>query len=117
MTPWWDPQTAVWVGAIGGSAIGVVGGMYGGAVGVLAPRGKCKTLILTFHVLMTVFGTITLVAGIVAASEGQPYSVYYPLLLGGGLVAVLFGSLFPVVAIQYRQADSRKLDAEEFRRG
>ncbi len=117
MTPWWDPETANLVGAIGGSAIGVIGGLYGAAVGLLAPRGKCKALLMTAHISMLVLGVVALVAGIVAVVSGQPYAVYYPLLLGGGLVSGLFGLLLPVIMARYRHADSRRLDAEAFRRG
>ena len=39
MTPWWVEQTAILIGAYGGSAIGVVGGVHGTLVGVLAPKG------------------------------------------------------------------------------
>jgi hypothetical protein len=117
MTPWWDQETAILVGAIGGSAIGVIGGLYGAAMGVLAPRGKCKGLLMSVHVSMIVLGVVALVAGIVAAISGQPYAVYYPLLLGGGLVSLLFSLLLPVVVVRYRQAEARRLDAEQFRRG
>lgn len=117
VTPWWDPETANLVGAIGGAGIGVAGGLYGAAVGLLAPRGKCKALLMTAHVSMIVLGVVALVAGIVAAISGQPYAVYYPLLLGGGLVSVLFCSLLPVIATRYRHADARRLEAEAFRRG
>lgn len=117
MTPWWDPQTAGMIGGIGGAVIGTIGGIYGAGVGVLAPRGKCKALIMSVHVSMIVFGAVVLIAGLVAVISGQPYAVYYPLLLGGGLVTMLFTFLFPVVIARYREADGRKLEAEEFRRG
>ena len=117
MTPWWDPQNMGLVGGIGGAVIGTISGLYGAAVGILAPRGKCRVPIMVVHVLMFVLGLGVLIAGIVAVSSGQPYAVYYPLLLAGGIVSVLFAFLFPVIVIQFRQADARRLDAEQFRRG
>ncbi len=117
MTPWWDPQTMGMVGGIGGAVIGTIGGLHGGAIGYFAPRGKYKSVVLTVHVSMIVAGAAVLIAGLVAVFSGQPYAVYYPLLLLGGLVTMLFTFLFPVVIAQYRHADARKLDAEEFRRG
>ncbi|MCK4873169.1 MAG: hypothetical protein KAS72_10625 [Phycisphaerales bacterium] len=55
-------------------------------------------------------------AGVAAATGGQPYGVYYPLLLCGGLLVLLLGCLTPVLIVRYAQADQRRLDAEEFRR-
>ena len=45
----------------------------------------------------------------------QPYHVWYPLLLGGGIGTIVLGSLIPVVRMRYKQAERRKLDAEGIR--
>ena len=116
MTPWWDQQTAILIGAIGGSAVGIVGGAYGALVGVLAPKGIGRRPMLAIHLGLVGFGAVVLIAGIVAASTGQPYLVYYPLLLGGGILTLVLGGLFPAIRTRYRQAEVRRLDAEQFRR-
>ena len=56
MTPWWVEQTTGLIGAIGGSAIRVVGALYGSAVGVLAPKGIGRRPILAFHLGLVAFG-------------------------------------------------------------
>ena len=117
MTDWWTEQQGVWMGAIGGSAIGVIGGCYGGLVGWLAPRGIGKRVFVTVHAGLVVLGMLALCAGIVALFAGQRSHVWYPLVLAGGLLAIVMGSLFPVILLRYRQADQRRLGAEELRRG
>jgi hypothetical protein len=49
--------------------------------------------------------------------SGQPYGVWYALLLPGVLLAVLMGTMTPIIKLRYRQAEHRRLTAEEFRRG
>lgn len=117
MIEWWTSQQGTWIGAIGGSAIGVVCGCYGGLAGWLAPRGIGKRFFLTLHAALILVGVVALVAGVVALTARQPYHVWYPLVLAGGLLGGVMGSLLPVMLTRYRQADARRLGAEELRRG
>jgi len=117
MIDWWTVEQATWIGAIGGSAIGVVGGTLGAAVGVLAPRGVGRRVVIPLMVTLTLGGGVALVAGIVALILGQPYHVYYPLLLGGGVTGGVMGALIPTVRAAYRRAEQNRLGAEELRRG
>lgn len=116
MTPWWNDQTAGLIGGIGGSVIGLLGGVFGTLAGVCAPRGKCKGLVYGLASFLFAAGLVALAAGLVALSQRQPYAVWYPLVLAGGLLTVLFGFMFIPLRIRYRQADLRRLQAEEFRR-
>ncbi|GMV24476.1 MAG: hypothetical protein AMXMBFR58_05070 [Phycisphaerae bacterium] len=111
MAEWWTLQSGIMVGAIGGSMLGVLGGGLGAAAGYLAPRGRCKGLVLGTQTALVAVGVVALIAGIVALATGQPRHVYYPLLLGGFSCSVVMGSLLPVVRMRYRQAEQRRLDA------
>jgi hypothetical protein len=115
MIEWWTAQQGNMIGAIGGSAIGILGGLIGAAGGILAPRGIGKLLIVGTMLVVTALGVAVLGAGIVALVESQPYHVYYPLLLCGGIPALVFGSLIPVVLMAYRRAELNRLAAEELR--
>lgn len=117
MQPWWTEHQAALIGAIGGGGLGTLAGMLGGLAGWLAPRGKGKGPVLGAFALIFVVGVIALVGGVYAVSTGQPYHVWYPLVLGGGLMALIMGVLLPVIRLRYRQAEHRRLDAEELRRG
>lgn len=116
MTEWWTAYHGTLLGSIGGSTLGVVGGIYGALIGMLSHRGIGRRAFLSVHVALVVLGALSLLAGAAAALLHQPYHVYYPLLLLGGIAVVVMGILLPIVIRQYRQADSRKMDAELLRR-
>lgn len=117
MDPWWTEQTAAWLGAGGGSALGVLGGAFGVTAGLLVPKGKGKPIVVGLGALMIGVGLISLIAGIVALAAAQPYHVFYPLLLIGGIATLVMGINLPVILKRYRQAEARKVSAEELRRG
>src|SRR5882672_6925304 len=116
MTPWWNPQQAGWIGGIAGSILGIVGGLAGTLAGILAPRGKARRFIMTTFSCMIALGVVALAAGIVAVILGQPYAVWYPLVLLGGIMSIVAGSIMPALRLRYRQAEARRLEAEELRR-
>ena len=54
---------------------------------------------------------MSLVAGAIALTLGQPYAVYYPLLLGGTLLTALFGGIWPTIRQGYEQRELRRMAA------
>lgn len=114
-TAWWSQSSGAWVGAIGGSACGVIFGGLGALEGWLAPRGIGRRWILGAHIAAIVISVAAAIAGIVALSTGQPYGVWYPLALVGGIGVFVMSPLYFVIRMRYRQAENRKLDASEFR--
>ena len=103
--PWFDPNAFAW---IGGTFIGVAGGVIGSLAGVLAPKGKCKRLVLTLHFTIIAISLGLLVAGVVALLSKQPYGVWYGLLLPGCIGLVVLGSLTPMLFMRYRQSELNK---------
>lgn len=116
MDAWWSDQTAGLVGGIAGSVVGILGGTLGTLAGICAPKGKCKSLVYALTGLIITSGVITLVVGIVAVVLRQPFFVWYPLILVGCVTTFVVGGITPVIALRYRQAEMRRLEAEEFRR-
>jgi hypothetical protein len=116
MIAWWTDQTAGLIGAVAGSSTGLLGGLVGTIAGIFGPRGKFKRLVFGLAWFMIIGGAISLVAGLFALVAHQPYAVWYPLVLLGGVNVVLLSALMPVIARGYRQADARRLEAEELRR-
>lgn len=80
---WFSTRNGVLVGAIGGTVIG----LWGALIGVLAARGRAKSFVLMSAGALFVVGIAALVAGLTALLMRQPYAVYYPLLLVGGILA------------------------------
>ena len=117
MTEWWTVQQATWMGAIGGSAIGVVCGTLGALSGILAHKGIGKRFMITAFGGLAIIGSISLVVGIVGFCIGQPYHVSYPLVLGGFILTMVMGCLVPVIRMRYRQSEARKMEAQSLRQG
>jgi MFS family permease len=116
MTPWWDAHDGNLIGGFGGAAIGVLGGILGTAAAILAPRGRAKGVIFASFIGMSLAGALTLCAGLVALATGQPRHVWYPLVLIGGIVVIVLPMQLPALRGRYRQAEMRRLEAEELRR-
>lgn len=117
MNEWWTSQDSALIGAIGGSAVGVLGGLFGTVVGLCAPKGIARGPVLGSQLALAAVGVLMLIAAVVALLGNQPYHVWFPLMLGGTLLGALMGGLYPVVRARYMQAEARRMDAESLRRG
>jgi hypothetical protein len=115
MNAWWTAQQAGLIGGIGGAGIGL-GGALIGSMSFLVARGKAKSLMVGVFAAMIALGLCLLGAGIVALIQSQPYHVFYPLLLEGFISTCVFGALLPVILMRYRQAEMRRMEAEQLRR-
>jgi hypothetical protein len=116
MTPWWTQESAGWIGAIAGGGNGLLGAAIGAIAGVFGPRGKGKRLVYTLFAFALVGGIAALATGLYALVVGQPYVVWYPMVLLGAMNTLLFTILTPVVRRVYRHAEARRMEAEELRR-
>lgn len=115
-TPWFDPnQFGALFGAIGGGVGGTLGGLLGAAAGMLAPKGKGRTLVLGGMFALIGVGLASLGFGVAALAMGQPYGIWYPPTLLGLIFAIVPGSLIPVVRTRYGEAESRRIEAEGLR--
>jgi hypothetical protein len=115
---WWTPEQGGMIGAMLGAGVGVLlGGIGGGVCAPLAVRGKAKRFVFAFLGAITVMGAALLVGSVVAMAVGQPYHVWYPILLPGVLSAPLGSFMLWIMRRSYRQHDERRLAAEELRRG
>lgn len=108
--PWFDPRWSflpgTLLGAIGGSGIGIL-------AGVLAPAGKAKTLVFGFNTVCFVVSVTLLIAAIAAVVAGQPYAIWYGMLLPGILGTILFGGGFFLLRARYREAELRQMQARD----
>ena len=112
---WWTPMAAARWGGIIGGGFGAGIGILGGLIGWLAPRGKARGLVMTIWMVFLAVSIATLVAGIAALGDRQPYWVYYPLLLTGLIGTAVMGPLTLVIRNAYNQAELRKMDSQDAR--
>lgn len=113
--PWFDGPTAGLLGGIGGSVIGVLGGVFGCLCAWLVPKGQGKGLLMGAMAVTGGFGVACLLTAATALATGQPYHVWYTFLLPGGALT-LFGVLFFfVLRNRYRETELRKMHASELR--
>jgi hypothetical protein len=114
--PWFDPiRFGALYGGIGGSVLGVLGGILGAASGYFAPRGQGRGLILGAFTALLIVGVLHLVVGLYALVSGQPYSIWYVLVLIGVILTGVMGGLLPVVSKRYAEAEARRIGAAALR--
>ena len=116
--PWFDDPNAF--GAWSGALLGVLGGLLGilgGITGWLAPKGIGRRVILPLWWASCALGAGLAVFGVAALFSTQPYAIWYPFVLGGGMLVVLGGSLLPLVHRRYGEAAERRAAAAELRGG
>ena len=117
MTEWWTPILGTLLGAFAGAGLGVLLGSFGAVVGVCAARGKLGQWAVFVAMAFASLGVVMLIAGAIALALGQPYHVYYPLMLIGGIAALVCGCNVMTVRNAVRACQQRKLAAAELRRG
>ena len=91
---WFDAQTAGLIRGILGGAMGVCGGIVGIVGGVFGRDGKYKKIVLAFVVVPMVIGVLLLPIGLVALLIRQPFHVWYPFALTGGIAITIFLPLY-----------------------
>ncbi len=108
---WWSAQTGGWIGGVAGSVMGVLGAL----IGVLASLGRGRRLVLAGLVALGVSGLLLLTLGALALALGQPYEVWYPLLLMGVIDSVVPFSLLPSVRRRFEELELRRMRALDAR--
>lgn len=104
---WWSDATGGLIGGIGGSILGLLGA----AMGLLVSRGAARRFVLGTMAAGVALGAILLTVGIVAVVMGQPFGVFYPLLLGGGLCLILCGVGLMTIRYRYAALELRRMEA------
>lgn len=104
---WWTGPQAGLVGGIGGSVLGILGGV----IGFLAGRGKARGLVMALCSLLAGLGAVSLIGGLAALVLGQPYHVWFPLVLLGVIGAGVIGGNIPGIRRRYRERELQQMAA------
>jgi len=108
---WWSAQAGGWIGGAAGSAVGMLGAL----IGVLCSLGRGRRLVMDGLLAIGVSGLALLAVGGVALALGQPYQVWYPLVLMGVLDPVLAFSLLPTARRRFEALELRRMQAQDAR--
>ena len=108
--PWFDANHYAW---IPGTVYGVVAAVFAVLVAWLVPRGKAKALVLGAWSTLWAAGMILLVMGLIALRIGQPWGVWYALLLPGAIGTTVVGANSLVIMKRYREVEERRLAAKD----
>ncbi len=96
---------------IAGGVLGIVAGIWGGMAGTLAPRGRCRALVMGIGLLLFAVCLAALVHGVHLVFQGEPQSIYWPWLLCGGIGTVVVTPLLFVVRFRYLESEMRRMSA------
>lgn len=110
--PWFDAARWAW---LPGTVMGVVGGLWGSFAGVLA-RSRPALVIGSLWAWLAA-SILLLSVALLALVQGQPYGIWYGLLLPGALgtfLGIMFLVLLvPVLRAAHRQAEEQKMQARD----
>jgi len=109
--PWFDPNLYAW---IPGAAYGLGAALMAGLVGWLVPRGRARNFIVRAWFALWAVAVALLIAGFVAMAQGQPWGVWYSLLLPGVIGTLVVGANSMVIQKKYREVEERRVAAKDF---
>src|SRR5438034_2175408 len=109
---WWSARAGGIIGGVGGSVIGMLGAL----LGTLTARRKARSFVLGAMLALTVLGAGLILVGGVAVIMKQPYAVYFPLLLGGGILTIVFWNGRRTARRAFEDAELRKMRALDLSR-
>lgn len=104
---WWSGSTGGLIGGIGGSIIGILGGVVGTLVGI----GRGKRIVMALAGTMAILGVAVFLTGIVSVINGQPFEVYYIMLMIGGMTAFFGGLTMAIAPGRFRASELRRMQA------
>jgi MFS family permease len=108
--PWFDPNQYAW---IPGTVYGCIVAVLAGLVAWLVPRGKARRFILRAWITLWAAALALLAVGIAALLAGQPWGVWYGILLPGAIGALVVGGNLLVILKRYREVEQRRLSATD----
>lgn len=104
---WFSNRTAGFIGAIGGTLLG----LWGALIGIVSARGKARGFVLGSATALQIIGITAMAGGVVAIATAQPYAVYYPLLFMGVIIVLVMGMLRRTLSARYEQLELKRMQS------
>jgi hypothetical protein len=108
--PWFDPNQYAW---IPGTVYGVAAGLMGALVGWLVPRGRARQPLLRAWYTLWAIAIVLLLIGMTALVDGQPWGVWFGILLPGAIGTLVVGANTLVILKAYQQVETRRVAAKD----
>ena len=105
--PWWNGSQGGWIGGI----LGTVLGLFGALIGIVASSGRGRRIAIPLMTGAIILCALLLAVGVIAWGSGQPYAVWYPLMLCGAIGVCVIGSLLPVMKRRVEELEMRRMTA------
>jgi hypothetical protein len=94
-----------------GGILGSLLGISGGLIGLSAAWSRLRPLTIPLCVIDLVISGVAFLVGVVAVCLGQPWHVYYPLLLVGVIGVTVIGSVLWQQVHRFRDDELRRITA------
>jgi len=112
MEIWFSESTANIIFPIIGGGLSILFGLYGTFGGIFAPKGKFKRLILSAAIAFIAIGAIMLITGLFALISKQPYHVWYPFILTGGIILPILVPNYFILKKRFSKIEVGKAEPE-----
>jgi hypothetical protein len=108
--PWFDAYRYAW---IPGTVYGLAAGLMAVLVAWLVPRGRARNFILRTWFALWALAVVLLLLGFVALAQGQPWGVWYSLLLPGAIGTLVVGANTVAIQKRYLEVEGRRMAAKD----
>ena len=104
---WWSDRAAGMIGGTAGATLGCLGSL----LAWLAAKGRSRSFVLGGSKTLIGLGVLSMTAGIIAIAQGQPYGVWFLLVLGGVLLLGIIPLRLRDFQKRYAELELRKMSA------
>jgi MFS family permease len=94
----WFPSSYAW---IPGTVCGLLAGLWGSMIKILAPQKKGKALVFASYWVLMFAGLASLLAGLIALTVGQQLHVWLGLLIVGVVLPVVMLPQYLIIRLVY----------------
>jgi len=101
-----------WIG-LAGALLGTLTALWFTLAQRLSTLGRARGLVLGVTLVVAVVGGAVLLIGVAQALGGAGYWSWYPLVLLGGIAAVVYGWNYPILRRRYAESEERRMLAME----